>query len=127
MTKYKSTPCSLSGTPNTAILGLTKVSTMYIYYLCAFFRLPTSLCVPVYLTVDTTKDGSLIRELNSKSKPAFNSCVFAPATLTSRGCTAVDCTVYGRGNGRQLHCLRFLLSCRQNDGLYTQKSTAAGS
>ena len=65
----------------------------------------------------------LTREKGSLLKPSFYPCSFSPAMPTARGCTQLPLTRYrlycilknGRGNERQLHCLRFLRSSRQVD------------
>ena len=74
-------------------------------------------------SVYNSKGSGLIREVSSNSKPTFYPCSFSPAMLTCRGCTQLllarwrlhcNCILQnGKGNGRQLHCLRFLLSSRQ--------------
>ena len=75
------------------------------------------------IMVNVAKDGGLIRGFTSNSKPTFYAFNFSPATPTFRGCTQlplancrVRCTPHdGRGKGRQLHCLLFLLCIRQVD------------
>ena len=65
----------------------------------------------------------LTREFSSLFKPTFYPCSFSPATPTPRGCTQLPLARYqlhcilknGRGNERQLLCLRFLCSSRQVD------------
>ena len=65
----------------------------------------------------------LTRESSSLFKPTLYQCSFSPATPTPRGCTQLPLARYrlycilrdGRGNERQLHCLRFLRSSRQVD------------
>ena len=70
------------------------------------------------------KEGGLTREFSSTFMPVFNPCTVLPsATPTPRGCTQLlrgRCRLHcilrnGRGNDRQLHCLRFLFFSHQVD------------